>query len=39
MEEEGGLQKFPVTPIFNYFECDAEFCYFHSNAHVGSTCE
>jgi len=29
----------PITPIVHCLECQTEFCYFHSNAHPGRTCE
>lgn len=32
-------QKRPTPHIVNCHECDTEFCYFHSNAHTGRTCE
>jgi hypothetical protein len=29
----------PTTPIVKCQSCHTEFCYFHSNAHTGQTCE
>lgn len=31
--------KRPTPHIVNCYECNTEFCYFHSNAHTGRTCE
>ena len=32
-------RKRPSVPVVKCVECDSEFCFFHSNAHVGQTCE
>jgi len=37
--EQKQTQKSPLTPVVKCLECDTEFCYFHSNAHTGRTCE
>ena len=31
-------RKRPSVPVVKCVECDSEFCFFHSNAHVGQTC-
>jgi hypothetical protein len=38
-EQQELIQNEPITPVVNCLECGAEFCYFHSNAHLGRTCE
>jgi len=39
IDENNTRGNIPVDPIVNCNNCSAEFCYHHSGAHVGRTCE